>query len=367
MVKRVLLIGDNVGGVWTFTLELAEGLLAQGIDVCLATSGRAATPLQCREAGAIRGLLWLASAFKLEWMEDPWEDVEQCGRWLLEVAWPFKPDVVHLNTLCHAALEWDAPVVLTVHSCVASWWRAVKGQPLPPCWSRYRSEVERSLGAANMVTAPSAAMLGSIRQNYAVQLRDRRVVPNGRRRERFYEVSKEPFVLAAGRLWDEGKNIKALTNVAPTLPWPVYLAGEQQRPDGTGSSFLGCTALGQLSTTELASWYARAAIYVLPARYEPFGLSVLEAALSGCALVLGDIPTLREVWQDAAIFVSPDATDRLQSALQSLMKDPAMLQCMAARARERAHVFTQQGMVAGYLGAYRAARGAEQRRHACVS
>ncbi len=32
----------------------------------------------------------------------------------------------------------------------------------------------------------------------------------------------------------------------------------------------------------------------LPARYEPFGLSVLEAALSGCALVLGDIPSLRE-------------------------------------------------------------------------
>ena len=34
----------------------------------------------------------------------------------------------------------------------------------------------------------------------------------------------------------------------------------------------------------------------LPARYEPFGLSILEAALSGCALVLGDLPSLRELW-----------------------------------------------------------------------
>ena len=41
---------------------------------------------------------------------------------------------------------------------------------------------------------------------------------------------------------------------------------------------------------------ARASIYALPARYEPFGLSILEAALSGAALVLGDIPSLREVW-----------------------------------------------------------------------
>jgi glycogen synthase len=55
-----------------------------------------------------------------------------------------------------------------------------------------------------------------------------------------------------------------------------------------------------------ADWYARASIYALPARYEPFGLSALEAALSGCALILGDIPSLREVWLEAAPYVSPD-------------------------------------------------------------
>ena len=64
--------------------------------------------------------------------------------------------------------------------------------------------------------------------------------------------------------------------------------------------------LGKLSESELARHYARAAIYCLPARYEPFGLSVLEAALSGCALVLGDIPSLRENWTGAAEFAPPD-------------------------------------------------------------
>ena len=53
----------------------------------------------------------------------------------------------------------------------------------------------------------------------------------------------------------------------------------------------------------------RAAIYALPARYEPFGLSILEAALSGCALVIGDIPSLREIWADAALFVPSDGHD----------------------------------------------------------
>jgi hypothetical protein len=54
--------------------------------------------------------------------------------------------------------------------------------------------------------------------------------------------------------------------------------------------------LGPLEASELAGWMHRAAIYALPARYEPFGLSALEAAQAGCALVLGDLSSLREVW-----------------------------------------------------------------------
>ncbi len=57
-------------------------------------------------------------------------------------------------------------------------------------------------------------------------------------------------------------------------------------------------AVGRLGPEEMREQYARAAIFAHPARYEPFGLSVLEAALSGCALVLGDISSLRELWRE---------------------------------------------------------------------
>ena len=73
--------------------------------------------------------------------------------------------------------------------------------------------------------------------------------------------------------------------------------------------------LGRLDERRWPSGWPRAAIYALPARYEPFGLSALEAALSGCALVLGDIPSLREVWGDAAVFVPPDDAGGLRDAL----------------------------------------------------
>ena len=50
---------------------------------------------------------------------------------------------------------------------------------------------------------------------------------------------------------------------------------------------------------------ARTAVFVSPALYEPFGLAVLEAAQAGCALVLSDIPTFRELWDGVALFVAP--------------------------------------------------------------
>ena len=64
------------------------------------------------EASAIPGLTWLDSSFKLEWMNDPWTDVERAGQWLLGVQKHFHADVIHLNTLCHGDLEWNAPVVI---------------------------------------------------------------------------------------------------------------------------------------------------------------------------------------------------------------------------------------------------------------
>jgi hypothetical protein len=53
-----------------------------------------------------------------------------------------------------------------------------------------------------------------------------RVIPNGRCPSRFRRAVKEPFVLTAGRLWDEAKNVAAVAEAAERIGWPVYVAGE---------------------------------------------------------------------------------------------------------------------------------------------
>ena len=110
--------------------------------------------------------------------------------------------------------------------------------------------------------------------------------------------------------------------------------------------------LGRLSQRALAAWLGRAAIYCLPARYEPFGLSVLEAALSGCTLVLGDIPSLREIWRHRAVFVPPDDPEALEEALSRLIADPDRRASLAAGSRARALQLTSERMVEAYLAAY---------------
>jgi glycosyltransferase involved in cell wall biosynthesis len=97
---------------------------------------------------------------------------------------------------------------------------------------------------------------------------------------------------------------------------------------------------------------SRAAIYALPARYEPFGLSVLEAGLAGCALVLGDIPSLREHWDRAALFVPPDDSAALVHAIRLLIEDESRRHMLQRQARSRARWFSVDRMVDQYLQVY---------------
>jgi glycogen(starch) synthase len=351
-VERVLMTADAVGGVWTYALDLARGLMSHGVAVDLAVMGPAPSAFQLEEAAGA-GLSPILLPGRLEWMDEPWRDVDDSGRALLDLARARPPDVVHLNGFCHAALPWPAPTVVVAHSCVRSWWRAVHGTAAPATFDEYRRRVAGGLRAASLVIAPSHAMLGALEYEYQVQ-RPSRVIANGRTVPGVEGIAREPLVLAAGRLWDEAKNISALCAAAAEITWPVFVAGDTRDPHGRRTAPAGGRHLGILPPARLAEWYARASIYALPARYEPFGLSILEAAHAGCALVLGDIASLRENWDGAAVFVPPDDRRAIARAIQSLIDDAPRRRQLADAAVARAARFTVERMVGGYLDAYAA-------------
>jgi glycosyltransferase involved in cell wall biosynthesis len=348
---KVLMTADAVGGVWTYAVELSRALAAHGIEVMLAIMGAPLAEDQRAQAATLRNVRVEEGPYRLEWMADPWEDVWRAGEWLLELEQRERPTVVHLNGYAHGALAWSAPVCMVAHSCVLSWWRAARGGNVPAAWDTYRRAVRRGINGADIVVAPSAAMLAMLRECHGAPAAAR-VIYNGRDATRFRPARKEPLVLTVGRLWDEAKNVAAVDRVAPGIPWPVYVAGAARGPDGDAQELANVRHLGCLDEQELAAWMGRAAVYALPARYEPFGLTALEAALAGCALVVGDIASLREIWGDAALYVEPNDHDALRHTLRRLAGDASFRSVMARRARACARRYTPARMAAEYRGLY---------------
>jgi glycosyltransferase involved in cell wall biosynthesis len=350
---KILMTTDTLGGVWTYAVQLAEALQPHGVAVALATMGRPLTAEQRETVDALPNVDAFESRYRLEWMEDPWEDIREAHRWLLKLASQIGPDVVHLNEYAHGALSWPAPVLMMGHSCVLSWHRAVRGHEADGALSRYRDTVARGLRAADQVIAPTETMLESLQHHYG-PLPQGRVIFNGRSLDGAAGTrGKEPFVLCAGRLWDEAKNVATLADAARQIPWPVHVAGENVCPDGGRADLEGVHPLGRLDAPQMLDRFARASIYALPARYEPCGLTPLEAGLSRCALILGDLPSLRELWDGAAIFVPPDDAAELGRAIERLIENPELRHDYAERAHQRAQTFSAERMAEQYLAAYR--------------
>src|SRR5690348_16901337 len=191
---RILMTADTVGGVWTYALELTRALEPYGIEVLLAVMGPSLTSAQAADARSINNLNLFKSTYKLEWMPDCWSDVKHAGDWLLRLEHRLQPDLVHLSSYTHASLPWNTPTVVAGHSCVYSWWDAVKAGVPPPEWQRYKTEVTNGLHAADLVVTPSAAMMQSLNTHYG-PLVNARVIPNGRNPGHFSARSKRKLIL----------------------------------------------------------------------------------------------------------------------------------------------------------------------------
>ncbi|MFZ5896294.1 MAG: glycosyltransferase [Myxococcota bacterium] len=360
---RVLMTIDAIGGVWSYALELGSWLTTHGVQLVFASMGRALRPAQRRQLEA-REITLEESEYRLEWMEEPWTDVERAGEWLLELERRHEPNVVHLNGYVHAAIGFRAPVISVAHSSVLSWWRAVFAEDAPEAFDRYRTEVRRGLRAAARIVAPTRAMLNALVEHEPWLRRDldragleasaarALVIENGIGSQHFDEREKEPFVLSASRAWDRAKNVALLARVAPNVSWPIQIAGEQNDESRAALAGSGLKLLGALGRERMSPLMRSAAIYAAPALYEPFGLSILEAAAGGAALVLGDIASLRELWGGAALFADARDAAAWATAIQALIDDVSLRRRLALAARARARRYSLERMGRAYLTLY---------------
>jgi glycosyltransferase involved in cell wall biosynthesis len=97
--------------------------------------------------------------------------------------------------------------------------------------------------------------------------------------------------------------------------------------------------LGYVGAAELAALYGGAELVALPSFYEGFGLPAVEALRAGAPLVASDIPVLREVAGDAALYAPPGRPDLWADRIGELLADPGLREEMKRQGRDRAGQF----------------------------
>jgi glycosyltransferase involved in cell wall biosynthesis len=353
--KHILMTTDSIGGVWTFTYELVSELVKEGIEVTLVSLGKKLSRDQRLQIRKLRNVHLHDTDFKLEWMEDAESDLQKTRDLISELERKIHPDLLHLNTFLRRTDWSDTPTLLTIHSCVFTWYRAVHGNAPVGDWRLYEKEVRGAINQATVMTTPTAALRRALLQEYPLRGRVD-VIPNGRDPSRFAPAPKEPFLFASGRLWDEGKNITLLSSIAERLPWPLLLAGATSDPSGKQRIRApeNTQVLGAIEADDMARLLGECSIYVSPALYEPFGLAILEAAFSECALVLSDLESMQEIWGDAALYFDSRSAEDLLEKIQFLVDHPKFREELARRARARALArYTSEKMAGKYAALYR--------------
>jgi glycogen synthase len=361
---HVLVTADTISSSWAFVRELVTGLVTRGTRVTLVSFGEIPLPEQTTWMESLYGLDYIPTAFRLEWMHEAEQDLPASTDFLLELVRDIEPDLLHFNQFCYGNLAVDTPRVVMAHGDIISWSEAVEGyRARPTRWLNwYHDIVSRGIRGADALVASSSWMLQAIRRLYGRGQNEQVIYPG--RNPIFFNpyVSKENSVLAVGRLIDPGKQVSLLTQCAH--PLPVCIVGADQtvanaqvaiRADVRVETEQTNVAIrGPQTEAQMRVLYSRSSIFAATARYEPLGMTLLEAAFSRCAIVANDIPSFRETWGDAALYFRTNDAHSLSESIRALSNDAEMCRAYAnlayTRARDR---FTTKRMIDEYLRLYR--------------
>jgi glycogen synthase len=352
---RILFSTDVMGGVWRYTMTLVRELVERGHTCAVAVIG---TPLDSHLAELPPGVELVSRELRLEWMRDSVADVEAGTEWLAAFAIRWEADLVHLNHFSYALGDFGAPVLVMAHSDMRSWYADVRGVEAPPGWDQYTAIVRAGLRAADAVVAPTAYQSGRLAQHYGRTAA--RVIHNGvplpPETVGADAASLRPLILVAGRAWDEAKGIvvleDALEQLGDDAP-SVHLVGPTAGPVGAPFEVRKLVAHGEIPGEAMTRFYSNARIYIGPSLYEPFGLTPLEAAAHGSALLLSGIGSFRELWYGTATFFEPGSARDLAVRLLNLLEDTAAMDTLSTRARERVRsAYTAGAMTDRYEALY---------------
>ena len=234
-----------------------------------------------------------------------------------------------------APLGTGLPLAVTIHdiSFIAhpEWFRASEGL-------RRRWLTRRAARMASVIFTDSAFSRSELERYLQIEPAKIRVIPPGTTGQRIRRGAsgppREPLVLFVGSLFNRRRLpdlIAAFARATVDLPAArLVIVGDdrtwprQDLPRVAAAHGVQARTrfLSYISDAALADLYARASVFAFFSEYEGFGLTPLEAMAAGVPPVVLDTPVAREVYGDAALFVSPEDPAQAAAALRRLLTDP---------------------------------------------
>jgi glycosyltransferase involved in cell wall biosynthesis len=340
-MNRILFTVDPNGAAWAFTSSLARAISLRGNEVVVASFGPEPSAERRQEmeqdgvkltvialAGPTTDPTFVAGArHALEML------VEELG-----------PSVVQIDRCVFGDLDLEVPKVLTVAADRTL--RVARG----------RGPARKGLLGADAVVSPTRALAEEISRRFEYRRPIAVIQPGAILGDAPVSVvpgkKRGSGVMFYGRTDEKADGFDVLLEASRRLgpEFPIRIAGEGNRPPLPE----WVTDLGWLDANGRAAAFEKSEIVVLPSRDEPFGLLSAEAARTGCALLLSDVPTHHELWNGAATFVKPDDPAALAEALRSLVGDTRKREECSRMCRARALAgFGADRMVDEHLDVYR--------------
>lgn len=345
-------IRPGMTGVGHYTYHLIQALAAEGARI------RAAIlpdPLRALNLEAeLPGVEWVPVNFDYE--SHPSGDI---------ALWRQMPKLVREGEIYHGPAFAIPPGrvpfkrVVTIHDLGVF----VRPFDYPLRFTLYlRWMIKRAVKAADRIIVPSAAVASELEHILRVKSERVRTIPEAGATVRLQNEREVPFpgvsipyiitLATLEKRKDPGTATEAFDRIRLDLPpdqrpcW--FWLGRAGFGSGSARSRMSRKSLGDrriqfnqgASRAGIDQALRGCAAFVYPSRYEGFGLPPLEAMAAGAPVVVSDIPALREVCGDAALYFPPGDAKALAETLNRLLADPQLAETMRQRGRERVKLFS---------------------------
>lgn len=283
--------------------------------------------------------------------------------------WRLKPDLVHFPHFAGPIFR-PRPYVITIHDLILHHHPTERATTLPPplYWVKllgYRLVVRSALWRARRIMAVSQTTGQDLVHFYPWVQSKISVVPlaPGRKVDGVPLQLPSKYLLTVGAAYPH-KNLELVLRAMVEL--------SRQRPGlklvvvGRNDVFMErlkhtsqelkleehVIFWGEASEAELATLYARAAAYLFPSLSEGFGLAPVEALSYGTAVVASDIPVLREVLGQGAVFINPYQLSSLTEGISRVLQ-PEVRQAVVQAGAEVVKRFSWTKTARQTLACYR--------------